>query len=265
MAGNFDSWYGKCLPYNNLVNSASVAKLLALNRQFYQTFALQFSATRLRLQPGVRRILKTLPVKANILDLGCGNGELARELSRRGHQGFYVGLDYSPELLTEAKKIPLAPLRSFFIEVDLASPGWLALLHSNQQETFNLPPDQVFAFAVLHHLPSVELRRRVLSQVRDCMAQGGLFIHSEWQFLSSARWRARVQPWESVGLKADEVEPGDTLLDWRGGGHGLRYVHYFTDEELGCLAEDTGFFVQQTFYSDGEEDRLGLYQIWQSV
>lgn len=247
------------------MNPASIATLLVLNRQFYQTFALQFSATRYRLQPGVRRILGTLPVTANILDLGCGNGELARELSRRGHQGTYVGLDFSPELMAEARKVSLAPLRSFFMEVDLASPGWTALLHEHQPDIFNLTPDRVFAFAVLHHLPSVELRRRVLSQVRDCMAPDGLFIHSEWQFLSSARWRARIQPWESVGLKTEEVEPGDTLLDWRGGGHGLRYVHHFTEEELRRLAGDSGFCIQETFYSDGEGDRLGLYQIWQPV
>ena len=265
MAGNFDSWYRECLPYNNRVNSASVTKLLALNRQFYQTFALQFSATRQRLQPGVRRVLKTLPQKANILDLGCGNGELARELSRRGHQGFYFGLDFSPELLAEAGKIPLAPLKTFFMEIDLASPSWPAVLHDHLTATSNIRPDRVLAFAVLHHLPSVELRCRVLSQVRDCMTHGGLFIHSEWQFLSSDRWRARVQPWESVGLIADDMEPGDTLLDWRGGGLGVRYVHNFTEEELARLAGDSGFFIQQTFYSDGEGGRLGLYQVWQSV
>ena len=57
------------------------AKLLQLNAEFYQTFAVQFSATRQRIQPGVQRILKTVDPRAHILDLGCGNGELARVLA----------------------------------------------------------------------------------------------------------------------------------------------------------------------------------------
>ncbi|HBY08767.1 MAG TPA: hypothetical protein DEH22_13665, partial [Chloroflexi bacterium] len=56
------------------------AKLLQLNAEFYQTFAVQFSDTRQRLQPGVLRILDRISSEARILDLGCGNGELARTL-----------------------------------------------------------------------------------------------------------------------------------------------------------------------------------------
>jgi hypothetical protein len=39
------------------VNPTTISLLLDLNRQFYQTFAIPFSATRHRLQPGVLRIL----------------------------------------------------------------------------------------------------------------------------------------------------------------------------------------------------------------
>ena len=67
------------------------ARLIDLNRQFYQTFALQFSATRGRIQPGVRRVLGDLPLHADVLDLGCGNGGLARELARQGYTGAYAG------------------------------------------------------------------------------------------------------------------------------------------------------------------------------
>jgi hypothetical protein len=43
--------------YNKLVNANTVNRLIQLNDQFYQTFALQFSLTRQRLQPGVHKIL----------------------------------------------------------------------------------------------------------------------------------------------------------------------------------------------------------------
>ncbi|NUM44435.1 MAG: class I SAM-dependent methyltransferase, partial [Anaerolineales bacterium] len=77
----------------------TIQKLLTINRQFYQTFAADFDATRQRLQPGVDRMLDLIPTNARILDLGCGNGELARELARRGFAGEYVGVDFSEGLV----------------------------------------------------------------------------------------------------------------------------------------------------------------------
>jgi tRNA (uracil-5-)-methyltransferase TRM9 len=37
-----------------------IQRLLSLNQQFYQTFAGAFSATRQRIQPGMRRLLPGL-------------------------------------------------------------------------------------------------------------------------------------------------------------------------------------------------------------
>ena len=81
-------------------------------------------------------------------------------------------------------------------------------------------------------------------------------------FLNSSRLRARIIPWETVGISDQQVEPGDYLLDWRSGGNGLRYVHHFSVKELSLLAEHAGFQIIREFTSDGEENRLGLYQIW---
>jgi hypothetical protein len=43
----------------------------------------------------------------------------------------------------------------------------------------------------------------------------------------------------------------------------LRYVHHFSETELEQLAEAAGFEVIESFLSDGENNRLGLYQVWQ--
>jgi hypothetical protein len=90
-------------------------------------------------------------------------------------------------------------------------------------------------------------------------------IHSEWQFLNSPRLAARIQPWELAELSADEIDPGDYLLDWRRGGLGFRYVHSFSQAELAELAAETGFKIIETYSSDGETGNLGLYQIWKRV
>ncbi len=247
----------------------TTAQLLALNRQFYQTFALQFSETRQRLQPGVYRILTSIPEHASILDLGCGNGELARELGSRKHQGRYVGLDFSPELLMEAKKSAPKSMQVSYVFVDLASPDWpdhIKTLTNSSTHTnvagASIQPDYIFAFAVLHHLPGDRLRRQLLTQVRKLLSPEGIFVFSVWQFLNSERLRSRVKPWELVAIRPEDVEPSDYLLDWRRGGSGLRYVHHFSENELERLAKDTGFSVRESFPSDGEGNNLGLYQIW---
>ena len=235
---------------------AIAQRLITLNHQFYQTFARPFSATRQRLQPGVLRILKRLPREADILDLGCGNGELWHVLGNAGFQGRYVGLDFSPALLEIAASHPQLPGQAKFLIADLAEPEWDA----------HLPPaafDFILAFAVLHHLPGSDLHQRLLAKIRSRLAPGGTFILSAWQFLNSPRLAARLQPWERIGLAADQVEPGDYLLDWRQGGSGLRYVHQFDSDELHSLARASGFTIIEEFQSDGENGRLGLYQVWQ--
>jgi ubiquinone/menaquinone biosynthesis C-methylase UbiE len=81
------------------VDQEIIDKLLKLNHKFYQTFAKPFSSTRQRLQPGVQQILKQIPQAANILDLGCGNGEVWCRLISGGYHGDYVGIDSSRDLL----------------------------------------------------------------------------------------------------------------------------------------------------------------------
>jgi tRNA (uracil-5-)-methyltransferase TRM9 len=251
-----------------VMDSAAVSFLLALNRQFYQTFGESFADTRRRIQPGVRRVLERLPFEGRFLDLGCGSGALALEWARQARRGEYLGLDYSPQLLEIARREcedqSAAGLAINFRMADLSDPAWCAGLEAT---AFN----GVLAFAVLHHLPGQELRQDVLRSVRELLAPGGWFIHSEWQFQHSVRLLSRRVPWEKVGLRAEELDEGDTLLDWRhalpgrDGQVGLRYVHLFNRSELASLAEDTGFEIFEEFESDGTGGRLGLYQFWRSV
>jgi len=262
------------------MDTAIAAKLIELNREFYQTFGRAFSETRQRLQPGVRRVLDSLDGSERILDLGCGNGEVARELARRGHCGSYLGLDFSLPLLTEAERQP-NDFTANFAQADLTSDNWdrvVASEHSSASEAISLsnrgllrrekhPPrndifDIVFCFAVLHHIPSESLRLNILQKIRALLAPEGNFILSNWQFLNSDKWRKRIQPWERIGLSSSDVDDGDYLLDWRHGGEGLRYVHCFNEDELILLGAESGFAIQKSFHADGEGGRLSLYQRW---
>ncbi len=232
-------------------------RLVAVNRRFYQSLAAPFSASRGRLQAGAQKVLSSVPAEADVLDLGCGNGGAARELAKRGHSGRYVGVDFSAELLQVARKNVRNPTSDIqFIQADLTAQFTQHSAISNQQFDF------IFAFAVLHHIPSRELRLDFLRQARGLMAPGGRFMLSNWQFMNSPRLRARVQPWTTIDIKESQIDPGDYLLDWRSGGNGLRYVHHFNEAELGSLAAEAGFDVADSFFSDGKGGNLALYQAW---
>lgn len=237
------------------VDPQTAELLLQLNQQFYTDFASHFSATRQRLQPGVIRFLETIPANARILDLGCGNGELALALAAGGHTGGYNGLDFSAQLLQEAREKTPPDYPAQFYQANLAA-DWAAALPA---ESFDL----VMAFAVLHHIPGAAKRRQILEDLATLLKPMGRFVHSNWQFLQSRRMSARIQPWARLNIAETSVDPGDYLLDWRRGGYGLRYVHYFSEAELHVLAEQTGFNIVDTYYADGTSGRLGLYQVWE--
>ncbi len=238
------------------MNEATLERLISLNRRFYTDHGHDFSETRRRLQPGVLRLLDQLHDDESILDLGCGNGELARTLSRRGHRGHYLGVDFSLPLLNEARRQDFG-FPATFVRADLAE-----LSMTDDALPVAGGWSVVTAFAVLHHLPGYDLRVALVRNVYDLLKKGGLFLHSNWQFLSSPRLKARVQPWEGAGLAPEQVDDNDYLLDWKLGRRGLRYIHYFDEEELADMAHAAKFDVIETFYSDGENKRLSIYQVW---
>jgi len=248
------------------MDTSTRQKLLQLNAEFYQTFAFEFSDTRQRLQPGVLKMLKSIKPEISILDLGCGNGELAHTLAQNGFRGRYLGLDFSTELLAVARRGVIGFSNFSFIQRNLGDSGWhVGLIDQTSAEKFGPQSgfNVIFAFAALHHIPGKETHLQILKTIRFLMAPEGRFIHSNWQFLNSERLRKRIHPWSEIGLKDEDVDPGDYLLDWRRGGFGLRYVHHFSETELITLAQETGFRIIETFYSDGESGKLGLYQVWE--
>ncbi|KUK46740.1 MAG: Uncharacterized protein XD73_0361, partial [Anaerolinea thermophila] len=87
------------------VKQEIIDRIVTLNREFYQTFSASFSSTRYQVQPGVRRALQRIPLTGNILDLGCGNGNILRNLCAQKFSGMYMGVDFSPNLINDAQQL----------------------------------------------------------------------------------------------------------------------------------------------------------------
>ncbi len=268
-----------------------IERLLSINREFYQSFADPFRATRGRLQPGVARALESARSDANVLDVGCAHGLLAEELERGGFSGNYVGLDSSQPLIDSVPE-HLQPPHYKFALADLGDEEWpeaarallaegsapeqsfsessisfdrVSEVPASEQSVVNSSTlfDWVFAFAVLHHLPSSDLRIATTAAIRALLTTDGRVAVSVWDFLASPRLRNRIVPWDTVGMSEEDVGEGDYLVDWREGGSGVRYVHHFTQDELHELAVQAGFRVAQEYRSDGENSQLGKYQVWE--
>lgn len=241
--------------YNHFMNLPVAEKLIELNRTFYDQFGDSFSATRQRLQPGVRKILENIQADESVLDMGCGNGHFLRELRQRGHRAALLGIDFSLPLLREAESTQGVD----FWEADLTRMS----TEGYQWKTESGKWDVVTMFAALHHIPSQSMRLSLLRTMKLLLKPNGRFYLSNWQFLNSEKLKRRIQPWSRVGLSDADVDEGDYLLDWRGGaGEGLRYAHQFSAQELLGLAEQVQMHVEAGFLSDGENGRLGLYQLW---
>ena len=246
------------------MNAQILKRLNRINQQFYQEFSVSFSRTRQRLQPGVSAVLANLPENGNWLDIGCGNGNLADAWVKSGRTGYFCGLDFSPGFIADAED-NVRPQNQqqevFFSQVDLTQDDWVSALPGKRW-------DGIFCFAVLHHIPGEHQRELLCKILRGLLVDGKECIVSVWQPTNSPRLTRRILAWENIGISTDAVDPGDVLMDWRAqvkdedGEIAYRYVHVFKEDELTDLAKKSGFLVDQTFYSDGKEGNLGLYQRW---
>lgn len=236
------------------MDSQVVKQLIEINRKFYSDFAQSFSETRSSAQTRLDRIVAYIGDGVKLLDVGCGNGRLAERIEKEGRRVQYVGVDASPELIAiaSAHKSRLHRVAAEFRVADITQTDWGAPLRG---ELFDI----ALALAVLHHVPSFDLRVAVLREIHMLLQPGGKFIMTNWHFERNERLRKKIVAWDSVGIDARDLEPGDALMTWERGGVGYRYCHLVTQSEAQKMAEQSGFTVVEQFYADAD---LNLYSVF---
>ncbi len=103
----------------------------------------------------IEDVIVMYPAASRILDAGCGRGELVLRLARRGMS--VIGVDQSPEMLSQAERIVSSDGNSSLVDLRLGSAEQLPLDDSSV--------DGVIAHMLLHHLSEPSLFFKEASRV----------------------------------------------------------------------------------------------------
>jgi tRNA (uracil-5-)-methyltransferase TRM9 len=239
------------------MNAATHARLLALNRRFYEVHGASFDGTRGRPWPGWQRLLPhlaRLPNPAFCLDLGCGNGRFAAFLADHGLAADYLGVDLALDLITSARRQNLRASR--FVEADLLG---VALWRELADQTFDL----AVLFGVLHHIPSFASRRQLVERSAERLRPGGMLVYTHWRLDQDVERLSRMAAGspKSFGLEEADLEPGDVLLTWKGDAMNPRYCHFPSQPEIEMLAANLALDEVDCFAADGPSGRDNLYRV----
>lgn len=209
----------------------TVKEILAATFNTYNKIASDFYSTRQKPWP-ILDFIKSYLIKASdIVDLGCGSGRLSELL--RDNQN-YLGLDNSTELIKIAKNNYSNRKNLNFQVQDI-------LNYQLPKNNFDL----ALLVAVLHHLPTLELRLKILKNLHKSLKDNGQLIITSWN-LWQKDYRRQLFNYKLKLAKYKLWSPTDALIPWQ--KKEVRYVHSFSKRELKKLLKDAGFEVKEIFY-----------------
>lgn len=239
-----------------------INQLNQLNTDFYKTTATDFDDSRQYFWQGWDKIPPLLDSFQDIrvADIGCGNGRFGQFLIEKCSQIkiSYTGIDSNKKLLEFAQKnlqgkIPALHLHNH----DVVQ----SMLNNNDflsDQTFQL----ITSFGVFHHIPSFELRLKLLKYLLSKLDKKGILIISLWQFMEFKRFQKKVLKNDiNLNFRLIDLEPNDFILDWQRGEQALRYCHYISEDEQEKLIENSGSNLLKQFRSDGKEGNVNQYLV----
>lgn len=182
--------------------------------KFYSEVAESFSETRQHEWEGWKNCLQFFHNGDSVLDLGCGNRRFSKFLEEND---LNVKVDNYDNFSWDEK----------VKEADI-----IDLLLNN---TLNLNSyDVAVCFGVMHHIPTSELREKLLAEL--CKSE--IAIVSFWQFEKDERIFKKAKETtklaqEKLGLQ--NLEDYDFFLGWQDREDVFRFCHNFTDQEINTI------------------------------
>ena len=252
----------------------TIKTLNKLNTSFYEKVADDFDKSRQQPWQGWQIAFENEAVTRckSVIDICCGNGRFAKFASKQGIRT-YLGLDSNSSLLKQAQV--LAPEFQYFKlkNIDVISTLIGESIHAFptseiKSDVFESPKLFVL-FGVMHHIPSFELRKKVLNLFSELMTNDDILVISCWQFTKIPSLMKRVVTEKKLGLESleniasEQLEEHDYILDWQRGKQAYRYCHLVTENEANMLIENTQIEIKKQWDSDGKTNNLNTYYILQ--
>lgn len=207
-----------------------VQMLLEKVKRDYGAISERFDETRRNPWEEFEWFLAYLEPNQKLLDVGCGNGRLAKFLKQKNIK--YVGIDNNEELIKIARQ------RHPYATFELADQTSLPFPDASFDHVWNI--------AAFHHVPSQKLRLQTLHEMYRVLKKGGFLILTVWN-LWQKKYRKYVVKSIFRNLLFGEYEYNDTFIPWGKEKLVKRYYHAFRPMELKKLLEKAGFKIIDQF------------------
>lgn len=216
-------------------------KLLEQTKQDYNLISQRFSSTRQFFWKDLKSFLDYTHNGDKVLDAGCGNGRLYDALKTKKIE--YHGTDPSEKLIEIAKEK--------FPGIDFKVADILKMPFPDNYF------DKVYSIAVLHHIPSSELRLKAMEELKRILKPKGLLILTVWNLWQKRTiWKSIIKNNLARLVGSEKMDFNDMLVPWKDQSGKIitqRYYHLFSQRELKKLSIKAGFKLKKVGLTERPE------------
>ena len=250
--------------YNARMHRETIDILNRLNATFYRNNSESFDRTRQSAWLGWERVVEQLKEDSDgsairLLDVACGNMRFEKYLidSMPEMKLYAICVDSCDEL---AVPVDGCEYRNCDIVDELLSDTPL-------NDYWGCSYDMVVSFGFFHHVPSAQLRLRLLEELIAAAKSGGIVAVSLWRFADDEKARAKAERTTAeacVALSLAELEESDYLLGWNDTPGTYRYCHSFDDSEIESLIAGVAgsAHLVDRFKADGHSGNSNEYLVF---
>jgi len=224
------------------MDNRKASRIIRETRDIYNSIAKEWDISRERPSGVKMKALKFVKPGDRVLDLGCGNGFMTPFILERG--GIYEGTDISKNLIMIARKKYRQEIKNKLVNFKVGEATKLPYA----DKSF----DMVISFAVLHHIPSPNLRQKFFKEAARVLKPGGRGVVIVWNLLND---------WTNKRFKIQEQlakqDCGDVQVPWKAteGKVFSRYLYQFKKSEIILLAKNAGLKNVRTEYFNRAGDK----------
>ncbi len=203
-------------------------KIIEKIRDDYDLIAEEWNLSRNRASKLKTNLIDEIKPETKVLDIGCGNALMMSFVLEKS--AFYFGLDISKNLIKIAEEKYAKEVKNK--KAKFVDGQATKLPFENKKFDF------IISFAVLHHIPSEEFRKKFFEEIKKVSKPNTKVKIIVWNLLSD--W---ANDRFNIASQLAGKQSGDVIVPWKATKGKIidRYMHQFSREELFSLAKNAGF------------------------